>query len=502
MRFVKRYQRSTFLVVLLLILICPYGSVYAKKNAVETGMKLIRAHRYEEAIKILRSNIESASIKNLSEAHLALGMAYFKNARLHRELYNTSIVVHGEYLEKLANVRRKSKSIYVNLYFGETLLAMKQPKKARIYLNKFIKNKKARAKYKDLARVGIGYSYFLQGNKKKALSVWNSIRTKDEEVLTRLALFYITAGLKDKKPVNECNKVLAKMRSSRKVISAQTAINVIGVYARAGLIAEGIRLRDGIDLKTFSYEESLGKNKTIRFYDIALLDSLAELYGKAGLGHLEKAQNDKKTRDGALYYSAELYELLGYHDRAVTMTSSLLSSKKFPKSLRGQLKVKEIFLRNRGSNKNNVDPFRGLLRNRTPGPEMVAEILIACGKMNIECTDALLQATSMVEKNGGKAVSRVNYALGLYYLNKKHFDRSVQFMEAGRDKSNKNSIGHNEPLMLKHIADANFKAKKYSEALEILFALSEQFPSVRQIQVAMQGIYMREQKSAGDVKIF
>jgi tetratricopeptide (TPR) repeat protein len=335
------------------------------------------------------------------------------------------------------------------------------------------------------------------------VSIWNSIRTKDEEVLTRLALFYITAGLKDKKPVNECNKVLARMRSSKKVLSAQTVINVIGVYAKAGLIEEGIRLREDVDLKTFSYEESLGKNKTIRFYDITLLDSLAELYGKAGLAHLEKAQTDKKTRDGALYYSAELYELLGYYDRAADLTSSLLSSNKVPKSLRGQLQVKEIFLRNFGSRKKkNGDPFQELLRNRTPKPDMVAEILIACEKLNTECTDAVLQATSMVEKKGGKVVSRVNYALGLYYLNKKNFDRSVLYMEAGRDKSNKNSIVHNEPLMLKHIADANFMAKKYSEALEILFALSEQFPAIRQIQVAMQGIYMREQRSAGDVKIF
>jgi hypothetical protein len=32
--------------------------------------------------------------------------------------------------------------------------------------------------------------------------------------------------------------------------------------------------------------------------------------------------------------------------------------------------------------------------------------------------------------------------------------------------------------------------------------MSKQFPEVRQIQEAMQGIYSMEHKSAGDVKIF
>jgi len=32
--------------------------------------------------------------------------------------------------------------------------------------------------------------------------------------------------------------------------------------------------------------------------------------------------------------------------------------------------------------------------------------------------------------------------------------------------------------------------------------MGKQFPQVRQIQDALQGIYSREQKSAGDVRIF
>jgi hypothetical protein len=55
--------------------------------------------------------------------------------------------------------------------------------------------------------------------------------------------------------------------------------------------------------------------------------------------------------------------------------------------------------------------------------------------------------------------------------------------------------------MLVNLAEAYYQTMRFSEALEIYFAMSKQFPAVRQIQVAMQGMYSMEQKSAGDARI-
>jgi hypothetical protein len=55
--------------------------------------------------------------------------------------------------------------------------------------------------------------------------------------------------------------------------------------------------------------------------------------------------------------------------------------------------------------------------------------------------------------------------------------------------------------MLINLAEAYYQTMRFSEALEIYFAMSNQFPAVRQIQVAMQGVYSMEQKSAGDARI-
>ena len=108
----------------------------------------------------------------------------------------------------------------------------------------------------------------------------------------------------------------------------------------------------------------------------------------------------------------------------------------------------------------------------------------------------------MAQRGQGKPFNRINFALGKYYLWKKNYAQAVAYMEAGRDKSNKNRIEFNDPLMLVDLAQAYFRSKQFSEALEIFFEMSKQFPAVRQIQVALQGVYIMEQQSAGDVKIF
>ena len=86
-------------------------------------------------------------------------------------------------------------------------------------------------------------------------------------------------------------------------------------------------------------------------------------------------------------------------------------------------------------------------------------------------------------------------------MGKKDYTKSIAYMEVGRNKSNKNRIEYNDPLMLINLAEAYYQTMRFSEALEIYFAMSKQFPAVRQIQVAMQGVYSMEQKSAGDARI-
>ncbi|MFQ5903197.1 MAG: hypothetical protein ACE5JO_05865, partial [Candidatus Binatia bacterium] len=130
-----------------------------------------------------------------------------------------------------------------------------------------------------------------------------------------------------------------------------------------------------------------------------------------------------------------------------------------------------------------------------------ADILNACSRFGLECSEIVTKAADLAEARTGKKFSSINIALGRYYLGKKDYGMSIAYMEAGRNKGNKNRIEYNDPLMLINLAEAYYQTMQFSEALEIYFAMSKQFPAVRQIQVAMQGMYSMEQKSAGDARI-
>jgi tetratricopeptide (TPR) repeat protein len=142
-----------------------------------------------------------------------------------------------------------------------------------------------------------------------------------------------------------------------------------------------------------------------------------------------------------------------------------------------------------------------LSRSQPGDPELQGGILTACGRLRIDCPRVVQTATLALERGEGRKFMALNAGLGRYYLGKKDYAKALTYLEAGRDKGNKNKIESNDPLLLVELADADYRTKKFSEALEIYFEMSKQFPEVRQIQEAVQGIYSMEHKSAGDVKI-
>jgi hypothetical protein len=134
-------------------------------------------------------------------------------------------------------------------------------------------------------------------------------------------------------------------------------------------------------------------------------------------------------------------------------------------------------------------------------PLLLAEVLFACAEGRLECPEAAAKASALAEGLEGRQKARLQQALGAYHLSRKDTGTALAYLEAARDKGNKNRIEYNDPLLLAELAEANYRSKRYSEALEILFGMAGEFPPVRGVQEAMQGVYATEQKSAGDVKV-
>jgi len=475
---------------------------YPAHDPLKRAMEFYRMHRYEDAAVVLRSSMASVKAGSQSMAYLSLGLVYLKNAELYRELYRTSVSVHLDYLERLAAFRGEARSRLVDLYLGEALLEVGRLGEAARAFERCIPDKRGHEKEREIARVELGLCSHLRGDGQGAKALWKGVNQTHPEVLSELAAAYSKAGLAGEDSPAMCDRALAMATQSGNGMPIRVIKNALGVYAKAGLMEKALDLLGLADLKAVSSEEVLGENKVLRFYDLALLDNLAQVYGKASIEYFVKATADDRSRNAANYYLGEAYAIFGSIDRSAEVTSSFLSSDGAPQQFKAKAKARQAaLLYLQGRKTEAMDRWNELLQQGPDSPHLLADILSACGRLGVECSEIVSKAGAFAEAGEGGKFSGLNIALGRYYLGKKDYGKTIAYMEAGRNKGNKNKIEHNDPLMLINLAEAYYRTMQFSEALEIYFAMSKHFPAVRQIQVAMQGVYSMEQKSAGDARI-
>jgi tetratricopeptide (TPR) repeat protein len=485
------------------IILITSTQAFAVDDVVTRAMKLYEKRHYDEAARMLRADSALIEQGKKGSANLALGMIYFKNAMLHRELYQATVVTSQDYLKKLAAAQGKDRSRFVDLYFGEALVESGKSGAAAFYLKKFSSSEGVEPRYRAIAKVSLGLGYYQNNESPKATELWGGINTSDPEVKAELAAAYCKVGLMDKDPSVIAEGILSGMKRSDKPLSIRMVKNLLAIYARkTGLTEKGLDLLNRSDLKAFSYRETLGKSKVIHFYDLSLLNDMATLYGRAAVAYLEKAIGDPKVKDGGEFYLGQASALFGSIEQSSKVTASFIATTQMPQQYKDRIRVWQganLYARNRQTDAMAV--WDELMRKQPDDPDLISEILFACTRVKVECPRALQKAVAMVEAGESKKLSSLNIAIGKYYLGRLDHDKAVSYLEAGRDKSNKNKIESNDPVMLVSLADVYYRSKKFSEALEIYFEMSKRFPEVRQIQEAMQGVYAMEHKSAGDVKI-
>jgi tetratricopeptide (TPR) repeat protein len=477
------------------------ANAVAADDPVQKAMKAYEKHRYEDAGRDLRAALPSLEQSKQSPARIALGMSYLRTAELHQALAQLSAVVNADYLKRLSSDKGPSRSGYSELYLGLALLESGKADAAQAALEKFL-NGTAGAKEKAVAKIALGAAAQQRGDRQKAQELWESIDASDPDVRTELAAAYSRSGMKDKDPVGMCEGVIAAGRKNGSQPTIAAVKNCIGVYGRAGAIDQGFDLLARADLKAYAYREAIGKSKTISFYDVQLLSNLAAFYLQASLAALDKAAADPQLKGIAGYYLGEAHALAGNADQAAKATAQFLASPQMPPQYKNRAMVRQGALRHqKGKQAEAIGVWAELVQKQPNDPELLSDILVTCGRLRIDCPRIAQTSVAAVEAGDSKRFAVLNVGLGRYYLSKKDTAKAVSYLEAGRDKGNKNKIEANDPVMLVDLSDAYFRTKKFSEALEIYFEMSKQFPQVRQIQEALQGIYSMEHKSAGDVKI-
>ncbi len=497
---------SYFAFVALLAALLANAAARAADDPLTAATKLFDKRRYEQAARLLEAALPRIEAAERAQAQLVLGAVYLRNADLHAAFARTAAVAELEYLERLtkvsAGVGAEGRSRYAQLYLAEAQLSGGNAAEATRHFEQARTDFAGAARDQSLAAVGLGNVLWVSKENNRARSLWGGITSAPDAVLARTAA-EARAGVTDAKSLLRTADAAATARD----LSPRARRYLMEIYLAADAPEQALGIVRAADWSAASQVETFkvakGTAKTIHFYDLALFTDLTQLYRQLARQHLEAAAADTRMKPAAVFYLAELNTALGRYDEAGRNINAFLAEPQLPAPHRERARAQQAALLYRqGKHVEAEGIWAAMAGQQTVDPDVSAEVVGSCIRAGAACTKALASLTLVAEAGDAKRLRRLNAALGSYYLGKKDYARAVAYLEAGRDKSNKNKIEVNDPQMLVDLAEAYYRSKKFSEGLEIFFEMSKEFPVVRQIQEAMQGVYSVEQRSAGDVKIF
>lgn len=467
------------------------------------ALKLYEQHHYEEAARLLRPELATMEGSRQAAASLALGMIYLNSAKLYRELQQTALVIEIDYLKQLSTQKTGASSRFVDFYLGQALLEAGKPVEAIAYLRRFDDRMGAKSPIKPFADIELGIAYSRQKQVQKAAQLWSGVDTSKPEIKAALAGAYAAVGAQQHKPVLMADAAMNDAKTLRYTPGPRMLRNLLRAYSQGGATEKALDLLSANEFKEASYVEDLGSSTAISFYDSSLLGDIAKTHFRAAMLYLQQASHDAKLSSSASYYLADAYLQQENAELTLRSVASFLSQAQVPPQYRDMTAVLQASAHHMAGQRAEASAkWKSLAEKPAADPALLAAVIQASARAGADCTTLEKLALAAIERGEGKKFFALNAALGKYYLLQKDYAKAALYMESGRDKANKNKIEANDPVMLVGLAEAYYRNKKFSENLEIYFELGKQYPVVRQIQEAMQGIYSMEQQSAGEVKIF
>lgn len=470
--------------VLFTIISLTLASGASGDEPVNAAMKLYEKRRYEQAARVLESAKDAGG-----QAQLVLGMIYLRNADLHEAFARAAAAAELDYLDKLTKTAGDGRSRYARLYLAEALAASGSAREAARHFERVRADPTIDSRHRAIAAIGLGV-------RKLGAGAGDAL-----EVRLALAAAQGRARAIDGKAL----KAIAQQANLSKDLSPRARRYLIEIYLAAGEPEQALAVARATDLGAASYVEQFkadkGTAKSIAFYDLALLGDLAQLYRELARRRLEQAVADARIKPTAEYYLAEALASLGELDQATAMARSFVARSDAPAVYRERSRAQLGLISYLQGQKEQAESAWRAMAERSSDAEVLAAVVMGCAAVAAQCAKAIARAGQVAEAGDLRRHQRLNFALGAYWLRRQDPTRAIAFMEAGRDKSNKNKIEANDPEMLTGLAEAYYRTKKFSEGLEIFFEMSQEFPVVRQIQEAVQGVYSMEQRAAGDVRI-
>lgn len=480
------------------------SAAMAGSKIVSKAMKAHDKRDYQSALRMLKPALSKLPEKEAVAGNFYMGIILLKNAELHNSLYKSSLSSSLVYLKELTKkVKGQKVSRYASLFFAETLLDKGDYKGAIKYFEHFLKIKKIDRELRDIARVELALAYYKTSKKTKAKNIFNKIKGKSLEVRASLYSNKIMAGMKPKFDVNSLYDEYKKIVAGSENVASHLTSNMLYLLNENSEYDKAIEIALSDVIDHASFQEVTKDGKQIYFYNNSLLKNISATYEKAGKKHLLSISNDAKLGSTAAFHLVNAS--IVFADKALRdiTLGQLSKDSNLPENVKKYLPIRvsaNDYLA--GNKKQALDSWAEVASQNLTELRVITEVISMCVYTRADCDQVIDTAKTLSLKGSGKKYIPLNTAIGRYLLANKQAGDALTYLELARDKSNKNKISANAPLLLVSLAEAYQEKKAYNESLEIYFEMSRYFPVVIQIQEAVQGIYSMQQKSAGDVKIF
>jgi hypothetical protein len=458
----------------------------AVRPGLEGGQELFRRNHWAEAREHLRSQWGSLPPKDQPAAAFLIGRSYVREAEFYRALRRVGAEVGLAYMQELASARSNRNVAWVPLFTGLHQVEAGKDREAERTLLAAGARALLPPEWKATARL------------RRALA------------LQRLGRAPEAAGaLKEPSPEARFLRLLLASPAEPPATGPRgrrERLLAAPVLFRAGRSAEAETLLSVLDLDAPDVEDKSDPKKVLRFHDPLLAIAWERTCWERAVVALKPlaAGGTGVERRLAAYYAGFGLFHLGVPDES----AKLLTLASDP-SLGAELQASARLLLWASSGKGPLSApaeLASLWEATQAQPDSVllweelrrgdlAKAEPFATKLEVRLRELFASSS---ERPSGALVGR----WGLARL--RHGDDPGAVLAAlsdHQDKSNKNKLEWNDPLLLLALVAANYRDHEYAQALESLFELSKTLPGLRPLQWNLQGIYAARQKAGGETRI-
>ena len=472
---------------LLLLALWPGAAQAAVKPGLEGAQELFRQNHWEEARGHLRSQWGSIPEKDRPAATFLVGRSYVREAELHRALRRFGSEVGLAYLEELEAAKVNRSVVWIPLFKG-------------LYQIEVERNGEAERLLLAVAQSPLPPEWKATARFRRALVLHRLGRASEA-----------AAALQDQAPEGRFCRLLAsgvaEPQSGPPREGRKDKLLLAAILYRAGRATEAEALLAGLNLDLPDVEENADPKKVLRFYDPLLANAWERVCWERAVVVLKPlAVGGAGIERGlAAYYAGLSLFHLGALGEAATFLKEASGSSLSPE-LEAAARLLVAALAWSAAHPPTATELAPLWENTRSEPEAVllwAELKRGdvskfepfASQLQARVRD-LLAASS--ERPPGSLVGR----WGLARL-RQGDDPAVLLaaLSEHRDKSNKNKLEWNDPLLLVALAATSYRNHEYPQSLETLFELAKTFAGLRPLQWNLQGIYAARQRAGGEARI-